>query len=149
MRKTIYLVSEGSYSDYRISFVCEDHETARGIVAANSKDGTSYTDYEIEEYEIVPQGTKFCHAVQYRIYVELKDDGSVGTKGEYSYERSIELPIPTRPEVHYSRRPIGNGDMLVEGYDEQAVHKAFTERIAAFKSGAWIPQGLNIKPKSP
>lgn len=86
--KTIYAVSSGSYSDYRVDALFDDKELAQKYIDAF---GGEYTDFNsIEEYVLNPCQKELNKG--YKVFdVNISKDGA-GT-AEMSCSKGIEKPL--------------------------------------------------------
>lgn len=146
--KTIFAVSRGSYSDYRVLAVFEDEADAKAWAAAMSVDG-GYDHPEVEEFCLVVKGTSPYMVTTYYRSITFWDDGVIEDCGVHS---STDWAIalydgmpPVRPHLRFVRAPChdGRGGRLdIRGSTAESVNKVGNDRIAAWKSGAWITTDL-------
>lgn len=136
--KTMWAVSSGSYSDYRVHAVCDSEATAKTIVARANADANTYERYEIEELAFIDDPT-IKKAETLRLRVNIWDDG---TETQQSETFIVEWPFDTLWDLtdcswRLVRAPIHNGKggrIEVWGTDHERVRKVFGERRALFHS---------------
>ena len=152
MSKSIWAVTRGSYSDYRVLCICEDKATATNFANNYNSRRVEYIDEaEVEEFKYYPKDSQPKRITTYRSEAKLYDDRHVTdvkywNYTEWEFETYCDIPPAKRPNVEYCRAPIFNnkgGFLRISCQDKESVAKATTERIAAFKSGSWIPQAGN------
>lgn len=148
--RTIYSVSCGEYSDYRVLALFGDKQTAEQWANALKHDGDCWTgDAFVEEFSFVPTGTEPYKVTTHCKSIELMDDG---TSKEERYWKRTEWVInalygdpPKRPHVRYVRAPYlsGNGGLLEShGADREAVIKAVADRVRKWKAGQFGGPGV-------
>ena len=144
--KKIWVVEQGSYSDYRVLAVFEDEATARAWANAINADGGRYgEEAEVSEMDLVTKGTKPEKVTTYRVYATLWDDGTVEDADNLRSDSDFPITAlygvpPKRPRVRYVRAPCYNnrgGRLEVIGSSAQSVMKVVSDRIAMWKAGAW------------
>ena len=143
--RELFAISSGEDSDYSVRAVCEDEATAKAWADAIAavKDGW-HQDARVERMIFIPAGTAPYQVTEYSQNVELRDDGSIETRGiitktDYPITALYGQP-PYRPHVRYVRAPCHNnigGRLEVRGSTEQSVAKVVGEKIAMWKAGAW------------
>lgn len=148
--KEVYAVSRGEYSDYSVMCVCEDEATATRFRDAYNG-GDDCGDARIETMLLFVRDEQPRRETTHRAEVVLYDDGTVGTRKEWSYSQWQFDPWSDgplqRPKVEYCRAPIladKAGFLRVIGRTAMGVAKVTSERIAAFKAKSWIPQGMKV-----
>lgn len=145
--KTIYAISSGSYSDYRVLAVCEDEATAEAWAKALREEPDGWrTDANVESMLMLEAGEPVIkrHCVDLR--QELSDNG---TERPYNVSESDEYEIgsiqdapPKRPSVRFVRAPMHNGKggrLEITGQTLKAVMKVYSEQYAVWKS---LPQAF-------
>lgn len=146
--RTIYAVSQGEYSDYRVLVLCEDQETADRIVAEINESDDSSGAYctRVEEFCLVPPDYKPNRVECHRAEAVLFDNGTVGTIRQWSYtkwEFEVHDPDrPKRPKFEFISAPFygdHGGALRVYGRTAEGVTKVLNDRLAQFKSGVWNP----------
>lgn len=139
--KTIYAVSTGSYSDYRVECLFELKEDANKF----ADELNALDDPYVEEFIIFEAGSEPEKVIEYRGIIVLNDDFSTGDPSYHSRETWIHSAnVPIRPSVEYFRRPSKSGLLMVYGRTDVSVRKVISERVAAFKARSWIPQADHI-----
>lgn len=133
--RTMWAVSAGDYSDYRVLCICETKEAAE-IVAAkyNQHLGSRYGVADVEEFALV-DGSVQRESILYMQQVIL-DDGTTQDlqetiKAEWPFERLHEEQEATWRWIRapYIQR-IG-GRLEVQGKDHERVRRIFGEQKAA------------------
>jgi hypothetical protein len=145
--KQAWMVSTGEYSDYSVLCVCATEEAAKRAVAAYTGADDRWGDARIESILLFEDTDTPQRIATHCAEVVLWDDGRVGqerrrTFADWNFALAMIENPPSRPEVEYVRAPIlhGLGGYLrIRGADEMSVAKVLTERLAAFKSGSWMP----------
>ena len=132
--KIVWLVSSGSYSDYRVHCAAPSKKAAQGIVAALNEDD-EWTEYFA--LEKVPVLEKAERVTVYGLEVVIADDGTV--REESVRDRDEWNVDPLYPErlrpvtVRWVRAPIYNGQagrLEVYGTDRERVGKTFSDMKA-------------------
>ena len=129
--KSVWLVSSGSYSDYRVHCAAPSKKAAQGIVAALNGDETY--NYFIEQVPVIDKAEK---VTIYGIESIITDDGTV--REESVRERSEWNVDPLFPErmhpvtVRWVRALIYHqaGRLEVYGTDEERVRKTYSDMRA-------------------
>ena len=129
---TVWVVSSGTYSDYRVHCAALSKAAAQGIVAAlNGADGRRYFA------EPVPAIENAERVTVYGIEAIVTDDGtvreeSVRDRDEWNVDPLY--PQRLRPvTVRWVRAPIYNGQagrLEVYGLDEERVRKTYSDMRA-------------------
>lgn len=142
----LWTVETGSYSDHAVHAVFERKEDAKAWAAhlRAHKNGWDRDAY-VGEMDLVPSGTAPFDVTTYSRAAGLWDDGRVEMHNMV-IETSPALygPPPARPYVRYVRAPCHKGKggrVEVRGASEESVNKVLSERIAAWKAGAWAGRG--------
>ena len=155
MLKSIFAVSSGSYSDYRVLAVFETKKDAEIWAKELTEAKVSYdgveADYpllpegaQVEEMLLVPKGVAPYKVTHYELRAELWDNGKVDEQDlqvnvEYAITSYEGIP-PTRPRVRYIRAPCHEnkgGRLEIHGDSEKKVRKVFSEKVAMWKAGQW------------
>lgn len=119
MRKPIWAVSEGVYSDYHVVALFPTKELAEE--AAKEGGGGHYVE-EMDFWEEVPRATKVWS-------IDVRTDGKGDSRpNEYTW---VDWPAAHHPKVEYRELPWG---FRITGTDEKAVYKALSERLAQRKA---------------
>lgn len=137
--KTMWVLSSGSYSDYRVHAVCDSKATAKRIAArAKATKSAWRSEYEIEELAYVDDpDLKPVETLD--LAVDIYDDGresepreSFRVEWEFDplYELSDCLWRWVRAPIHNGR----GGRLEVRGTDHERVRKVFGERRALIHS---------------
>lgn len=143
--RQLWTVESGSYSDWRIHAVFETKADAKAWAAhLRGMPDSWLSDADVGRLTLVPKGVAPFTETTYSLMAELWDDGRVGrewsnVRTESAIDHMGERPRP-RPRVRYVRAPVHankGGRIEVEGSDEQAVRKVYSERLAMWKAGAW------------
>ena len=145
--KMIYAVSEGSYSDYRVSAIFSTKEKAQEFIDTMKKQSDSdYDEYnDIEEYQLDPpvadllgRGYSVYHVLMLRNgdveRVERTDNGSydISSAGQsHIWER-------TKASAYRGKNVEDALDMKVWAKDEKAAVKIVNEkRVQMIAMGEW------------
>lgn len=144
MSDKIYLVTAGSYSDYRVVIACATKELAKEIAANGG--GLSSDGWSVEEYTLLhetPQHKILCKMIAWLHWSPMRIEVREDKKGVWGFEeatgewgepvciawtnpRMLDSPIRKKYQLD---APV----VLVSGYDEERVRKAFAERLAEVK----------------
>ncbi|AYB70187.1 hypothetical protein SEA_ONEIAGILLIAN_77 [Microbacterium phage OneinaGillian] len=82
-QKTMWAISSGDYSDYRVTAVCESKEIAEAVAKKmNMLEGhKGYGEYGIEEMPVLDESV---HRVMvHHMNVEIRDAGGTGTERQW------------------------------------------------------------------
>ena len=131
--KSVWVVSSGSYSDYRVHCAAPSKRGAREIVAAlNGAD--EWTKYFVEQVPVIEKAERIT---VYGIEAVIEDAGTV--REESVRDRDEWNVNPLYPErlrpvtVRWVRAPIYNGKagrLEVYGTDEERVRKTYSDMRA-------------------
>ena len=130
--KSVWLVSSGSYSDYRVHCAAPSKKAAQAIVVALNGDETC--NYFIEQVPVIDKAEK---VTIYGVEAIVTDDGTV--RREAARERDEWNVDPLYPErlrpatARWVRAPIYNGQagrLEVYGLDEERVRKTYSDMRA-------------------
>jgi hypothetical protein len=150
--KTVYAVSRGEYSDYSVMCVCEDEATAIRFRDAYNG-GSDCGGARIETMRLFGAGEQPRRITTHRSSATLHDNGGVSdvkywANSSWQFDPYCD-DVPRRPRAEYRRAPVlhnRGGYLCVVGRTAESVAKVTSERIAAFKARAWIPQGEKATP---
>lgn len=140
--RTIYAISSGSYSDYRVLAVCEVKATAEAWAKALQEESDGYnTDAEVEDMRLLEPAEPVEKQHRVSLRQELRDEGSedrerLTERDEYLIN-SLWGEVPKQPSVRFVRAPMhrGKGGRLeIEGRTRAAVMKVWSEQHAVWKS---------------
>ena len=132
MSDRVWLVSSGSYSDYRVHCAAPGKMAAQGIVVALNGDETY--NYFIEQVPVIDKAEK---VTIYGVEAIVTDDGTV--REESARDRDEWNVDPLYPQrlcpvtVRWVRAPIYNGQagrLEVYGLDEERVRKTYSDMRA-------------------
>lgn len=126
--KSVWLVSSGSYSDYRVHCAAPSKRGAREIVAALN--GVDRIEYFVEQVPVIEKAERIT---VYGIMAVITDDGTV--REESVRDREEWNVNPLRPErlrpvtVRWVRALIYHqaGRLEVYGTDRERVRKTFSD----------------------
>ena len=130
--KSVWLVSSGSYSDYRVHCAAPSKKAAQAIVVALNGDETY--NYFIEQVPVIDKAEK---VTIYGVEAIVTDDGTV--REESARDRDEWNVDPLYPQrlcpvtVRWVRAPIYNGQagrLEVYGLDEERVRKTYSDMRA-------------------
>ena len=131
--KSVWVVSSGSYSDYRVHCAAPSKKAAQAIVVAlNATD--NWTKYLVERVPVIEKAERFT---VYGIEAIITDDGtvreeSVRDRDEWNVDPLYQQRL--RPvTVRWVRAPIYNGQagrLEVYGTDRGLVLKTFSDMRA-------------------
>ena len=130
--KIVWLVSSGSYSDYRVHCAAPSKKAARCIVAALNE-ADEWTEYFVEQ---VPVFEKAERITVYGFEAVIKDAGTVCNSVLHRDEWNVNPLYPERLRpvtVRWVRAPIYNGQagrLEVYGTDRERVGKTFSDMKA-------------------
>lgn len=135
-RKTVWVVEQGSHSDYRVLAVCDSKERAEAAAAAvNAADRYSYNDASIAALPYIDSPTE--SVTTYTIQCAVWDDETASEQRESERtENEIDALYPERiVSVGYRwvRAPVHNdrgGRLEVYGTDQERVRKVFSDKRA-------------------
>ena len=131
--KSVWLVSSGSYSDYRVHCAAPSKKAAQGIVDALNGDD-EWIKYFVERVPVVDKAEK---VTIYGVEAIITDDGtvreeSVRDRDEWNVDPLYQQRL--RPvTVRWVRAPIYNGQagrLEVYGTDEERVRKTYSDMRA-------------------
>ena len=129
----VWLVSSGSYSDYRVHCAAPSKKAAQGIVDALNGDD-EWIKYFVERVPVVDKAEK---VTIYGVEAIVTDDGtvreeSVRDRDEWNVDPLYQQRL--RPvTVRWVRAPIYNGQagrLEVYGTDEERVRKTYSDMRA-------------------
>lgn len=132
--QTMYCVSSGSYSDYRVICVCESKERAEEVAAAMRADSDGWRrDATVEQIAYVDYKPELIPV--YQMNAEIMDNGEVT---ESPLHQSNEFPFDSlypfvRVSWRWVRAPMHHdkgGRLEVRGYDLEAVRHVYGDRKA-------------------
>ena len=132
--KSVWLVSSGSYSDYRVHCAAPSKKAAQSIVAALNSDEQTRHHYFIEQVPVIDKAEKVAI---YGVEAIITDDGtvreeSVRDRDEWNVDPLY--PQRLRPvTVRWVRAPIYHGRagrLEVYGLDEERVRKTYSDMRA-------------------
>ena len=133
--RTMWAVSRGDYSDYRVLCVCETEEIAK-VVAEKYNQTTSYVYHNARVEEIALVDGSVQRESILCMQQEILDDGTTRNlsemvKAEWPFEQLHETPAATWRwfRAPYIQR-IG-GRLEVRGKDHERVRRIFGEQRAA------------------
>lgn len=126
----VWLVSSGSYSDYRVHCAAPSKAAAQGIVTALNGDD-EWTEYFAEQVPVIEKAER---VTVYGLEVVISDDGTV--RAEAVFDRDEWNVDPIYPErrrpvtVRWVRAPVYNGQagrLEVYGLDQELVRETFSD----------------------
>lgn len=132
-QETMFAVSRGSYSDYRVLCVCDSRARAQKIVKAYNADEDNRGNARVEELYFVDYDPQ--KVTLYHLEVEVRDNGTTSEQGE---RQTSEWPFDpwnshVRVAWRWVRAPIHNGKggrLEVHGTDLEAVRHVLSDRRA-------------------
>jgi hypothetical protein len=137
----MYVVSSGSYSDYRVLCICDSKERAEQVAAALRADSDGWrSDAGVETLPLVTTTPE--KVITYDWQIEIWDDGTTtcerkNTRTEWPFDPLYGESI-TRVSWRWVRAPVHKnkgGRLEVKGTDRTRVAKVFTEKRAQLLSG--------------
>jgi len=143
-KQTIYAVSRGEYSDYAVlcCFLFED-DAQKFVEAFNQSEEAGCYDARVEPISMYGEGKQPTMRCTYSSETTLNDDGYVSRTRYWEYTGwDFEHESLRRPKAEYVRAPcLGDmaGYLRVSGRTRQGVIQVTSDKIAAFKAGAWKP----------
>ena len=129
--KSVWLVSSGSYSDYRVHCAAPSKKAAQSIVVAlNATD--NWTKYLVERVPVIEKAER---VTIYGVEAIVTDDGTVREESVRDRDEwNVDPPYPVRPATaRWVRAPIHNGQagrLEVYGLDEERVRKTYSDMRA-------------------
>jgi len=143
MSKTLWAVTSGSYSDYRVHVLLETEDQAIEVArAADAQEGCH--DYAVESFPFYPTVAEITEPITiYEMSVVLWDDGRHDlpsyeepvTRMEFQHYKFV--PPKTRPRIRQVRAPVykNKGARLdVTARTETMVRKAMNDRLMEHKA---------------
>lgn len=138
--RVAYVVSRGTYSDYRVLAVADSKKRAKKMADALNEDVSSYDRAEVETLPYFDRDPE--KVTIYGLMAELMDNGSVRNERQadrVEWEHDTLYPEYAVP-VHWRwvRAPMyhGKGGRLeVHGTDRERVRKVYSEKRAEILSG--------------
>ena len=133
MSDRVWLVSSGSYSDYRVHCAAPSKKAAQGIVAAlNATD--KWSEYFLEEVPVIEKAERIT---VYGIEAIITDAGTVREESVRDREEwNVDPLYPYRlcpVTIRWVRAPIYNGKagrLEVYGTDRELVRETFSDMKA-------------------
>ena len=130
--KSVWVVSSGSYSDYRVHCAAPSKKAAKAIIAALNGDETY--NYFIEQVPVIDKAEK---VTIYGMEAIITDDGTVREESVRDRDEwNIDPLYPQRLRpvtVRWVRAPIYHGRagrLEVYGLDEERVRKTYSDMRA-------------------
>lgn len=129
--KSVWVVSSGSYSDYRVHCAAPSKKAAQAIVVALNGDETC--NYFIEQVPVIDKAEK---VTIYGVEAIITDDGTVREESVDRDEWNVDPLYPWRLRpvtVRWVRAPIYHGRagrLEVYGTDEERVRKTYSDMRA-------------------
>lgn len=140
---TMWVVTAGEYSDYRVLATFTDPDAAHQFAAAHNKLGISFfRKADVEEFPLNPAiytdtwwecaGYAFAPSARPSYQPEDSDPEPDLVADWPPFDTPQQHPThPTRPDVHISQDYRRDSRyIVVVGYDRQAVARAFSDRRA-------------------
>ena len=123
MTDSVYIVTAGSYDDYRIAAVFQNKRDAEQF--AHDYDASERAD--VEEWPLLGALAEApVKARVYRAWAELEKTGRVTVRGNYESMEWLEPPIPTRAQRESGR----SRSLLVNGPTAELAEQALNDWIA-------------------
>lgn len=141
---TVYVITQGSYSDYRVLGAAPSREVADAIVARmRLLDPDAYDQPIVEEYEYLSvedvKGYSTLH-----LQAHITRGGELLRAEEYVYS-GWDLGDTNRPPVVSDYYPPGGyriaGKLSVYGEDHELVRKVYSEKLAALRTDDALRRG--------
>lgn len=133
MPESVWCVSKGSYSDYRVLCVCPNRAVAE-LIAQDINRGDSYADAQVEQLPMIRESRR---VTVYGLQEEIWDSGKTSGRRETTrveHEADLLYPENNRPVFkRWVRPPIQNergGRLEVHGTDLERVRKVFSDTRA-------------------
>lgn len=138
--ETVWVISRGAYSDYRVLAVVRGKKKDAELLAARANAaGDSYGDaYEVESLPVVSPDVKKVETLM--LIAEIRDEGPVVKEERMNVQ--VEWPFDSlyalaKTEWRWVRAPIHNGKggrLEVWGTDHERVRKVYGDRKAMLLS---------------
>lgn len=134
--ETIYAVSTGSYSDYRVRATFELEEDAKiSAEAMNAQD--EWAEARVEVLSYYPAGQTPTSQTVYYHGAHVQDNGVVTSEYDHGFVEwdfeAFQTFENNRPDVRF-HRGTGVGSLTVSGLDKQAVDQSFSDNLARIKA---------------
>ena len=130
----VWLVSSGSYSDYRVLCAAPSKKAAQGIVDALNADADGWSRYFMERVPVIEHAER---VTVYGLEAIITDAGTVREESVRDREeRNVDPLYPERLRpvtVRWVRAPLYNGRagrLEVYGTDRERVRKTFSDMKA-------------------
>ena len=136
--RKVWVVSSGSYSDYRVLCACPDKKTAETVSAKMAAAGGWRSDTRVESLTLVTDDVERVSILW--LSVNLWDDGTESDSVEsFRYEWPFDALFDDAKPVHWRwvRTPFhlnSGGRLEVSGTDHERVRKAFSDHRGQIKS---------------
>lgn len=131
-KRTVYVVTDGSYSDYHVILVCEDEATAKAYA--------DRTRAQVEEYDYYPSGSEIRRRVVYVTQIQGNRDEKLWT-----YDRTEIIPDGEAEECFSPAElnsPGTRGWRLVSsGTDKERTIKSVADKYSEMKART---EGLTV-----
>ncbi|MCC7001516.1 MAG: hypothetical protein IT357_05135 [Gemmatimonadaceae bacterium] len=123
----VYVVSRGSYSDYRVEFACTTEQAANDAAAKlNALAGSSYEPYEVEELPLVDSPDQVGATVRYMAHTD-RDIVREWSYTEYGVISEVE------DELAETSFPVGKGWRATAASPDRA-RKILADKLAQLRA---------------
>lgn len=148
MTDRVWLVSSGTYSEYRVHCAAPSKQAAYDIVDALNTTG-KWAKYFVEEVPVIEKAERFT---VYGLEVVISDDGTV--RAEAVFDRDEWNVDPLYPErrrpvtVRWVRAPVYEdqaGRLEVYGLDQKLVRKTFSDMKARLVADPELSKSREFK----
>lgn len=133
----VWVVSKGSYSDYRVLVACKSKEEAEDFSEIYDK-FHHYSESFVESFQFVSSDIR--PILSYYMNVEILDDGTEKDRhdreyGTFPFDTHYDPDDPGEVEWKWYRNSDDNGGSLsVSGKDQERVRKVFGDKRALIHS---------------
>ena len=136
---TMWVLSRGSYSDYRVLCVCPSKEEAIALRDRVNGSRTSWERVDVEELLLVDSAAQMVSVLTMSQVVGIKSgdlDGGPHERIDVLWPFDTVYPLRA-VSWRWVRAPMYDGKagrLKVRGYDHERVRRVFSDRLAAFRS---------------
>jgi len=141
--RTVWAVTRGSYSDYKVLAIFAANADAERHLATASASGIWNRAESVEQFDFYDEGEQPELITWYERSAVILDDGSATHENEsvqtdWDYDQLYGHQT-ARPSVRFVRAPIyqdKGGRLEIRGTDRQAVNQSYGDNLAQIRYGA-------------
>lgn len=134
MPRTVYAVSAGSYSDYRVVCLFEHESDAQAHARERNEHGYSMLDdADVETFTLYAAGEAPQRITWWRVVAYVNADGEVVEEEERQitvWRGDGEVWAPKRPKADAYKVRSGKVRVVADAEDYQAARKVFGDAVA-------------------